>query len=358
MLAALVLAAPGAQGAGLPACPSAPCASDRAPAMILAYWQGSDYGRLLSAVRRSGLSDRTPVYYGNYWGAGRPSRPKPPGPRPPPLPGLPNGRPAPILPLGPSVFWHNRKIPRRDLRILRHAHADARGGRIPPMSSLLRRSDGYRWGRELGRRFRDRIRNKRRHHSKITTWQFDELVSEIGGGPGAARRREVIRGVLDGTYRGRPELGDKKLPGIVYATQRAMATARRGGELGRFWRSVDQASLYVVGEEYPAFTGAPGGAARRESRGQRALGRASRSLALKYVVGMTPGQRMEPGLGGNVRRLSLGAVDGWRDGFVRARARQHPAGFGEYHFWFENSPARVMRGAVHSLAKGVRLSRR
>ncbi|MDQ3936590.1 MAG: hypothetical protein M3340_18365, partial [Actinomycetota bacterium] len=77
-----------------------------------------------------------------------------------------------------------------------------------------------------------------------------------------------------------------------------------------------------------------------------------------YVVGMTPGLRIEPGLGGNVGRRSTGSVNGWRERYVRARARQRPAGFAQYHFRFENSRAKAMRGAVRSLAKGARLSRR
>lgn len=359
MLAACSYAAP-AQGAGLPACPAAPCASDRGPVVVLSYWQSRHYPRLVDAVRRSRLPDTTPVYYGNYWGSGRPSERKPPGGKPRPRPPMPNGRHAPIFPLAQSVFWRNRRLPARDRRTLRRARAAERAGRIPPMRKLLRRSSAhnYRWGRELGRRFRDRIRNKRRGGTRVTTWQFDEIVSEIAGGEGAGRRRAFIRGVLDGAHRGRRELGDKKLPGIVFATQKALRTGRRGGDFRRFWQAVNRASLWVVGEEYPEFAGSARRVAQRESAGQRSLRRASRSLARKYVVGMTPGQRVEPGLGGNVGRRSVGAVNGWRDGFVRARARMRPAGFAQYHFRFQNSRTKVMRAALRSLAKGARLSRR
>ena len=319
--------------------------------IVLSYWQSRHYPRLVDAVRRSGLPAATPVYYGNYWGSGKPSEPKKPGQKPRPRPPMPNGRPAPIFPVAHSVFWHKRRLPKRDRRTLRKAGAASRAGRIPALERTG--SHAYRWGVELGRRFRDRIRNKRRHGTAVTTWQLDEIVSEIGG-----RRLSFTRGVLDGLHRGRPELGDEKLPGIVFATQKAMRTARRGGGYKRFWRAVDRAALYVVGEEYPDFAGAPRGVARRESRGQKALRRASVSLARKYVVGMTPGQRMEPGLGGNVRRRSVGAVNGWRDGYVRARSRLRPAGFAQYHFRFANSHVKVMRAAVRALAKGARLSRR
>lgn len=321
---------------------------------MLSYWQSRHYARLVDAVKRARLPSNTPVYYGNYWGSGRPSEPKKPGGKPRPRPPMPNGRHAPIFPLATSVFWRNRRVPARDRRTLRKRGVAARAGRIPSMRKLAGRR-AYRWGRELGRRFRDRIRNKRRGGTRVTTWQFDEVVSEIARD---GRRRTFIRGVLDGAHRGRPELGDKKLPGIVFATQKALRTARRGGDYRRFWRAVDRASLWVVGEEYPQFAGAPGRVARRESAGQGALRRVGRRLARKYVVGMTPGQRLEPGLGGNVNRRSVGAVNGWRDRYVRARARWRPAGFAQYHFRFENSRTKVMRGAVRALAKGARLSRR
>ncbi|HEX8646722.1 MAG TPA: hypothetical protein VF715_07450 [Thermoleophilaceae bacterium] len=347
------LASP-ASAASLPACPAAPCAGDRGPVVVLSYWQSRHYSRLVDAVRRAGLPPTTPVFYGNYWGSGRPSEPKEPGAKPPPRPSMPNGRHAPIFPLAHSVFWRKRKVPARDRRALRHAHADARGGRIPSLRKLSGRG-AYRWGRELGRRFRDRIRNKRRGGTKVTTWQFDEVVSEIAED---GRQRALIRGVLDGLHRGRRELGDERLPGIVFATQKAMRTARRGGDFRRLWRAVDRASLYVIGEEYPEFAGSARGAARREERGQRALRRVGGSLARKYVVGMTPGLRLEPGLGGNVGRRSVGAVNGWREAFVRARAARRPAGFAQYHFRFENSPSKVMRATMRSMAKGARLSRR
>jgi hypothetical protein len=322
--------------------------------VVLSYWQSRHYPRLVDAVRRARLPATTPVYYGNYWGSGRPSEPKPPGGKPRPRPPMPNGRHAPIFPLAPSVFWHKRRLPARDRRALRRAGAAARGGRIP---SPRRLSGGgaYRWGRELGRRFRDRIRNKRRGGTRVTTWQFDEVISEIGRD---GRRRVFIRGVLDGLHGGRRELGDRRLPGIVFATQKALRTARRGGDFRRLWRAVERAALWVVGEEYPRFAGAPGRVARHESAGQRALRRVGRSLARKYVVGMTPGQRLEAGLGGNVNRRSVGAVNAWRERFVRARSQTRPAGFAQYHFRFENSRTKVMRGAVRALAKGARLSRR
>jgi hypothetical protein len=327
--------------------------------LVLSYWQSRHYARLVGAVERSGLPPSTPVYYGNYWGSGRPSEPKPSRPRP--RPPMPNGRPAPIFPIGHSVFWGQRRLPRRDMRTVRKSAGSRYAGRIPPARKLLRRSPklNHAYGLELGRRFRDRIRYKRRHGTKVTTWQLDELQSELAGGEGAARRRAFVRGVLDGLNYGRRELGDRKLPGIVFATQKALGLARHGG--GSLWRSLDRASLWVVGEEYPDFVGSARGAARHESRGQRALGHAGaagRSLARKYVAGMTPGYRPDPGLGGNVRGRSRRAVNGWRETYVRARARGRVAGFAQFGFRFQNSSQTVMRAVLRSMAKGARLSRR
>lgn len=361
LVAAACLGAPAGASAkaALPACPAAPCTSDGGPVVILSYWQSRHYARLVDAVRRARLPATTPVYYGNYMGSGRPSERKPSKPRP--RPPMPNGRHAPIFPIAPSVFWRNRRLPTRDRRTLRRRHAAARAGRIPPLDKLLRRSSrqANRWGLELGRRFRDRIRNKRRHGTKITSWQLDEIQSEIAGS-GGGRRRAFFRGVLEGVHRGRPELGDARLPGIVFITQTALRLARRA-KRDQLWRALDRATLWLIGEEYPEFAGSPRRAARRESGGQKSLrraGAAGRSLARKYVVGMTPGHRVEPGLGGNVGHRSRRAVDGWRESFVRARSRHRVAGFAQFGFRFENSPRTVMNAVLRSLSKGARLTRR
>ena len=67
----------------------------------------------------------------------------------------------------------------------------------------------YAWGLELGRRWRDRIRSKRKGQ-RVVSWQLDEIPHEISG-KGGARLRVYIRGVLKGVSEGRPQLGDKLL---------------------------------------------------------------------------------------------------------------------------------------------------
>jgi len=218
----------------------------------------------------------------------------------------------------------------------------------------------YAWGLELGRRFRDRIRGKRARHKRIVSWQLDEIPHEIAG-PSGARQRVFIRGVLAGITDGRKQLGDTPLPGIVWITQPALRLAgrRARGDLAVFWRQLDRSTIYLVGEEYPKFAGPARGAARRQAKGQRRLwhaGGARRSLARKYVAGMTPGYRLGKGLGGNVGHRRRAAVRRWRRAYVRARSRKGVSGFAQYNFRYRNARADVMNDVLKALAHGVRVS--
>ena len=328
--------------------------------MILSYWRGRHVPRLVRAIESSGLPAGTPLYYGNYWGAGKPSEPKPPpGRKKAKMP----GRNAPILPLmARSAFWRARRIPAAQRHLLPAPQRWARRGRMPHMKRLLRMSGDarYLWGLELGRRFRDRIRSKRKAHQRIVTWQLDEIPHEVAGRSGA-RERVFIRGVLAGVTDGRPSFGDVPLPGIVWMTQPALRLAGRParGDLAAFWRQLDRSTIYLVGEEYPRFSGPARRAARREARGQRRLWHAGgprRSIARKYVAGMTPGYRLAAGLGGNVGRRSRPAVRRWRRAYVQARARKGVAGLAQYNFRFENARSPVMNDVLRALAHGVRVA--
>lgn len=325
--------------------------------MILSYWRGRHLPRLVRAIKRSGLPAGTPLYYGNYWGAGKPSEPKPKKPRKKVK--VP-GRLAPIFPLmSRSVFWRSRDLPARHRERLPYSLRIRRQRRIPELRRVLGMSQGrrYAWGLELGQRFRDRIRAKRR---QVVTWQLDEIPHEAAG-RGGARLRGFIRGVLKGMTDGRPQLGDKPLPGIVWITQPALRIAgqRARGDLGVFWRQLDRSTIYLVGEEYPAFTGPARRAASRQGRGQARLwhaGGARRSLARKYVAGMTPGYRLNKGLGGNVAGRSRPAVQSWRRTYVRARSRKGVAGFAQFNFRYRNGRAPVMNDVLKALAHGVRIA--
>jgi hypothetical protein len=304
----------------------------------------------------------TPVFYGEYWGTvPNPVKLPPAPPETGPRPVLPDARYAPLFSLQFTEFWGGREIePPAEAR----ASAAWRqyAGRIPSLRRLLRLGPEtrYRWGLELGRRYRDRIRLKRAKGLSVTTWQFDELRNEVAG-RGGYRLRQLSVGILRGLAYGRPQLGDVKLPGIVYATAPALRlAARHTRSLAQFWRAVDDTALYFVGEEYPEFAGSPRRAARRYAGLRHALARgdaARRSLARKYVVGLTPGARLLPGLGGNVHHRRRSVVRGWRLAFVHARARDRPAGICQYNFTFENALVPVMDDAVAALASGLRLVR-
>ncbi len=360
-LTAAVALSAAAPAAAAPACRSAPCADGGKPAVILSYWKGRHLARLVRAIERSGLPAGTPLYYGNYWGAGKPSEPERKGKPKPKVP----GRRAPIFPIyGKSVFWRARKLAAPQRQLLPKSERWKRRGRIPGKKRLMRLSSGarYAWGVELGRRFRDRIRARRKGGMRVVTWQLDEIPHEVAGRQGG-RQRVFIRGVLKGITDGRPQLGDQALPGIVWITQPALKIAgrRARGDLAVFWRQLDRSTIYLVGEEYPSFTGPARRAAKRQSRGQARLwhgGGARRSLSRKYVAGMTPGYRLGRGLGGNVRKRSLGAVRNWRRQYVRTRSRKGVAGFAQYNFRFRNARSPVMNDVLKALAHGVRMSRR
>ena len=81
-----------------------------------------------------------------------------------------------------------------------------------------------------------------------------------------------------------------------------------------------------------------------------------RRLAGRYVAGMSPGYRIGAGLGGNVNGWPRAQVNQWRNGYVAERARIGVAGFGEFHFVFENSRTFVMQDASRAVARGMALS--
>jgi hypothetical protein len=361
------MAAPGALAA-LPSCAEAPCASDAGkPAVILDYYRERHLPRLIRAATLSGLPGDTPIYYGTYWGVGVNTRPPLPGPPPPPPPPgkprpvMPNRRYAPIFSLARTNFWERRELTAGELGTLRNAGDPGMPGRVPDLKVLLRRSGSYRYfaGLEVGRRMRDRIRFKRAHHLRVVTWQFDEIPSEVAG-PDGFKYRQVVQGILRGLADGRPALGDKWLPGLVWVTGTGLSAANRPatGDLQGFWQAVDETSLFLIGEEYVDFTGPPSRAAAQQAAWRTWLfrwGGHRRSLANKYVAGLTPGYASAPGYGGNVKNRSRSAVRRWRLSFIRARARQGVAGFAEYSFNDRNASGAVMNDVLRALARGVRV---
>lgn len=68
---------------------------------------------------------------------------------------------------------------------------------------------------------------------------------------------------------------------------------------------------------------------------------------------MTPGWHLARGLGGNVNGWPRSEVNRWRAKYVEERQRIGVAGFGAYHFRFENSSEQVMRDTISGLARGL-----
>jgi hypothetical protein len=336
-------------------------ASWRRPLVAIAYYSSRDLPAIRGAVVRAKLPHGTPVYYGNYWGTA-PTRPPgthhPPHP-PPPVVKIPNGRVAPIFGWTPNKFWTGRRLTSKEEGRLRSSGRRLRAA-APPLYTLLARggSSAYGWGRELGRRWRDRRRQVESHGDHVATWQFDEVPTNALGSSGR-KARDLVRGMLDGVAYGRPELGDRKLRGIVFVANATLelAAARQSGELRRFWRTVDRDSYALAGEEYPRFLGNPSRSAFVQSGGQRAMaarGGVLGSLASKYVVAVTPGYLREPGLGGNVKSWSREGVNAWRAAFLNARAQYAPAGFATYDLLGPNGSGKALNPLFAAFGEGLR----
>lgn len=311
--------------------------------LLLSYFEPDDVPKLVRAIRATRTPPNTSIYVGSYGVNGPVSRQ---------IQELKRGRYAPIFPIKPTSFWNRRRVEGAD--------APRYAGRLPSLTAVMRLSSSERlaWGRELGRRFRDEVRIAEGEQVRVDAWQLDELVAELSGGQGR-QWREFTRGALHGLTFGRIEFGDGPRIGFVWASLHALriTTLPVDTELGAFWRALDAAAFGLVGEEYPAFVGNPEVRARELDNAQQALARSRgvirRRLAERYVAGMTPGWHLAPGLGGNVARLPRAEVNRWRAKYVDERARTAVAGFGAYHFRFENSSEQVMRDTLAGLARGL-----
>ena len=353
-----------ALAAAIPLAGPSPAGAAR-PVAVFSYYHAVDLPTLVREFNAARIPARVPIYFGNYWGSPRgsaPPRRQPPLPPPTEVAGERFSY-APIMPIRRGTFWERRRVSRSEGERLARAGDGRLTGRAPSLGRILRRSPRarVRWGTELGRRYRDKLRAERRDGLRAVTWQLDEVRTQVARKRGRPHR-DFTRGVLLGLAYGRPALGDRKLRGIVHVAHRAFALARKRprGEVRRFWRTLSRATLRLVGQEYPRFVGSARKAARAQAAGQRLLrrgGGARRSLAGRYVVGMTPGYRLGVGLGGNVRRRSRRRVRAWRGAYVRARARTGVAGFSQYNFRGRNRSPRVIHDAVSALAMGVRRAR-
>lgn len=276
---------------------------------------------------------------------------------------LPRGRYAPLLKWAPTNY-PARRLSAAD-RAKLPPSARAFNGRIPSNLTMRGGREQFLWGLETGRRARDMIRNAKRKGIKVDRWQYDEIVSEVyQQNSRAVALRRFQAGTLRGLSLGRPELGDRRLLGLVCVAHPERLAALAGtSDVHLLLAEMDRASLRLLGEEYPEFVGDPRAAARRYSRTQavlKAAGGARRRLAAKYVPTFTPGYRVRTpeggptGLNGNVQHRPDAWVDQWRKSFIDERLKTAPAGVGEYHFVFENSRRHVVNATLAAVARGLR----
>jgi hypothetical protein len=261
-----------------------------------------------------------------------------------------------------------RSLPERDAKKV----DQALNGAFPASpNELLPASNPRAWGVELGRRFRDQLRQKQKGH-KIAAWQLDEIPPKCVTSPRAKDFRLFVGGVVRGLAEGRPKLGDKVLPGFVWIS--AVALEGRSGLPGLprlspkaadvkvFWEDVNAGARCLVGEEYPRFAGSATATGTAMAGPQKALAApgspARQALAKRYIVGMTPGfhEPFTPGLNGNVGGMSLKDVTAWRNEFITARTNaQRPVGYGMFSFNgdFDTAPVNIDNAmtALHFAAK-------
>ena len=347
-LSALGAAAPA------PALANQQTASLQHPIVLLSYYSSSNLPTIEPAVRAAKLP-KVRVFYGNYVASDEADFSSHP-----PTMHVPRARRALIFNWVTNALWTRQRLSDSD-----RSHLDHDGktltGQAPSLYTLLARGGDYAyfWGRELGRRFRDRLRQLDSEGIHSSSYQFDEIPTNVLESENGSRARDLIRGMMNGVAHGRPELGDRFMRGLTYIANASLqlASAPMTGELDRFWRTVDHDSLAVVGEEYPKFEGNPDRSAFVQSSGERTMiarGGTLGHLGDKYVTGITPGYRVVHGLGGNVKGRSDDGVNAWRAAYLHARAQLGVAGFGAYQMLDRNGYREVLRPMLKAFAAGLR----
>ena len=313
--------------------------------VLLSYFEPKDVPNLLSQVRRARLPADVAVHVGSYGPNVAVARQ---------VAELTNGRYAPMFALTEDWYRQQRRLPPEYEPLVPKRLA----GEVPPLARLGTTSARVSWGVELGARYRDAMRVAADAGAQLEAWQLDEIVPGAATAAGAPTR-ELTRGVLRGLVFGRPALGDASMRGFVWVAHSALGIARLAvtAELTTFWRTLNRAALAYVGEEYAPFEGDPRAAAHAWASGQRALaagGPVRRSLARRYVPGMTPGYDARPNLGGNVHRWPRSQVNAWRATYVLERAHSGVAGFAEFDFRSGNSSPTVVHDVLSALAAALK----
>jgi hypothetical protein len=315
-------------------------------AAVFSYFALDDLPELLRAISEAGFPADTRIHLGTYGVNGEASDL---------IRTLEGGRYAPMFKSARTEAWEMRRLAPEDEQLI----DPSLRGAVPPERRLFALSARQRvnWGVEIGRRYRDTIRNARRARIRVDMWQFDEARREFAR---SQPERQLVRGMLQGITFGRRPLGDREMKGWIWCTREALRLASRpvDGELTALWRQFERAAFRIVGEEYPNFVGDPRQAARTWSDGQRALaagGPSRRALAGRYIAGMSPGYRLGVGLGGNTAGRSRAEVNRWRNAYIAERARLGVAGFGEFALVDQNARATVFQDVARAVARGMAL---
>jgi hypothetical protein len=331
-----------------PAHPAQPAPAK--PPVVLGYFSSAhELKRVVDMASQAGFPKGTPIYVGNY-GI---------NPKEAAIAHAKGMKYAPMLGLldkGQS-YYKKRGLPAKQEAKIK-GWEKGYSGHIPEPAQLPRLTPSQRlhWGMEYGMRLRDHMRE-----SKVPcdAWQLDEILGESGQ-PGNAPLRQFERGVLNGLHTGRPELGDKPMKGITWMAGTSLSTAgMRGGEVDRFWKSINQASFSVMGEEYPKFEGSPRAASDGEASARELLkreGGARAEVAAKFGAGMTPGYRpgANDGLGGDVLGEKRGWVNAWRSAYMSEAVKDGAHGLGEYNWLPGNQTDQVIRDVLGEMAAAAK----
>ena len=320
------------------------------PVVVISEFEPEALPTILAAEAAHAAFGKVPVYIGQYGISKEHDRA---------IHRLPTGRYAPIF-TPRREDYPERRLSAAEEKKLPAGHK----GPIPGNLTSRAADERLRWGLELGRRIRDRIRAAKREGVRIDAWQFDEIwPSATKQEPQSAAARMYLAGIVHGIAYGRPQLGDKRLRGMIFISNPArFAKVPATPDMERLLWELEHAALRVMGEEYPVFRGDPVEAARAWAAGQAAL--AARSglgptLAARYAPAFNPGYNVYNNQGkwsylnGNADDHPDAWVDQWRQAFITERMRLGAAGIGEYCFTRNNSRAAVIRATLAAVARGV-----
>lgn len=293
--------------------------------VAVGYYRAQDRGNLVRAVVGARLPEGTPVYLGTYGVGAADSQA---------AQSIPGGKYAPIVTPQAKQYPVRRLAP--DLAAKLPPSRARYSGALPPLSELAP-GQRFEWGVEMGQRIRDQLRAAQAGGIKVQSFQLDEVwPSASAGGQKTAETLPYMSGVLQGVRLGRPILGDRPMTGLVHlAHPVALASLPHDAAFNTFLDELDQTASQVIGESYVSFSGSPQAAAARQMAAARQLlgdGPHGKSLAAKYMVGLTPGNKPLPSLGGRVAGQTSSEEAQWRVQFIQSLVREGAAGISEYNW--------------------------